>query len=308
MYPPTYPQAYAPPPPRADFSSMFSGVFRVWSENFLPLFLVYLVLTLVTGTISVLGGILILGIPYLSSGLAGISFTTPTNLDLGLLILWEVAVTLVSWVLTSAVLGGVTDFAVRRHRGEAARIQDSLNRGFRRLLSILGANILVGLIIVALVLVPITLLVAGALAVVASPGAALGLICAGLLALPFLGVLAIYISIALSLFAPAIMMEGAHAVPSLERSWTLTKGHKWSLFAAGLVLGLVYLLVDGAIVAIGLLSGNAIVEIVTGALAAAVAGSWFTLLAAVAYDLIVRTPAPMPWPATYAPAPVPPPR
>ena len=286
---------------------MFSGTFRVWTENFLPLFVVYLVLALITGAISVLGGILLLGIPYLSSGLAGISFTTPTNVDLGMLLLWEVAAAILAWILTSAVVGGVTDFAVRRHRGESVRIMDSLTRGFHRFLSILGANLLVGLIIVALVLVPFTLIVAGALAATTGSVASLALICGGVVALPVLGVFAIYVAIALSLYAPAIMVEGAHAVDSLGRSWNLTKGHKWSIFAAGLVLGLIYIVIVWVISFLGSGGGNPIADVVAGAIAAAVTGSWFTILAAVAYDLIVRSPQPSAWPPAYAPVMAPPP-
>ncbi len=310
VIPPGYPgyqPFYAPPPKRADFSNMFSGTFDVWIRNFLPLFVVYLLLSLITGSLSVIGSYLLLGVAYIPGGIGGISFTAPTGADVVLFIVWELFAVIISLLLTSAVIGGVTDFAVRQYRGEKASIMDSLRRGFQKMLSVLGANLLVTLITVGVILAPFALLVLGAVAVGSTP-AAVALICGALIALPFLGVLVIYLAIALGLYAPAIMMEDKHAVDSLYRSWDLTKGHKWSIFAAGLVVGILAGLLGAAGSVAGIFSpiaGVIVTAIITG-----FTGSWFTLLAAVAYDLIVRTPPPMAWAPPYmaGPPPATPPR
>ncbi len=307
---PGYMPYYAPPARRADFSNIFSGTFDVWIRNMGPLFLVYLVVSLVTGSLSVIGSILLLNVPYISGGLGGISFTAPSAVDIAAFVVWEFLTVLIGLLITSAVIGGVTDFGVRQFRGERVTIMDSLRRGFERLLSVLGANILVTLITVGVILVPFAVLVAGALTVGANP-AGIALICGALIALPFLAVLVLYLVIALSLYAPAIMMENKHAVDSLYRSWDLTKGHKWSIFAAGLVVGILAALIGGVVGFVAALSGNAIVEVVVTAIAAGITGSWYTILAAVAYDLIVRSPPPQAWIPPYTPAPppvVPPPQ
>ncbi len=312
-YPPAaygYTPYYGPPARRADFSNMFSGTFDVWIRNIGPLFLVYLILNLITGSLSVIGSILLLGVPYTAGGIGGISFIAPSAVDLLAFVAWEFLTVLVSLLITSAVIGGVTDFGVRQYRGERVSIMDALRRGFERLLSVLGANILVTLITVGVILVPFAVLVAGALTIGASP-AGIALICGAVIALPFLAVLVLYLVIALSLYAPAIMMENKHAVDSLYRSWDLTKGHKWSIFATGLVVGILAAIIGGVAGFVAVLSGNAIVEVVVTAIVAGITGSWYTVLAAVAYDLIVRAPAPQPWVPPYAPAPppvVPPPQ
>ena len=315
-YPPTfpppapapYPPTYAPLPSPANFSNIFSGTFRVWTENFGPLFLVYLVLYLVTGFLSLAGAYLILGIPYVSGGLVGPGLTTaPSTSDVVAFLGYSFVVSIIDWIFLSAVIGGVTDFAIRRHRGENVRLMDSLTRGLQRLLSILGGNLLVTLITTGVILLWAAVLVLGAFSIVGggpTPGS-LAVLCGGLLALPFVFVLVLYLVLALCLYVPAIMMEGAHAVDSLGRSWNLTKGHKWSILGSGVVVGIIAVVIDAIIAAIGVASGNAFVEVVALALAAGITGSWFTVLTSVAYDLIMRQPQPSVWPPSYAP-PMPP--
>jgi len=119
-------------------------------------------------------------------------------------------------------------------------------------------------------------------------------------------VLIIYLYLALLLYAPAIMVEGASAVDSLGRSWNLTKGHKWSLFGASLVIGIIAALLSGAISLAGGLTGNLVVSVLATALATGVTGAWAAILAAVAYDLILREPRASLWPPAYMPPSYPP--
>ena len=290
---------------RADFSTIFSGTFRVWTENFGPLFAVYLVLALLVGGLSVAAAFLFYGIPYVSGGFLGVGGTAPTLADPLAYTGYELAIVIVSWLLGSLILGGVTDFAIRRHRGEAVPIMVSLNRGFSRVLSILGANLLVTVITSGVVLLWTVLITAGAFELIAGgvSAGALALLCGGVIALPFIFVLVIYLSIALSLYAPAIMVEGRHAVDSLGRSWSLTKGHKWSILGAAIIVGILLVLVDGAIVFVGALSGNWVVLLTATAIGGAITGPWITILLAVAYDLVVRSPQPTVWPPTMMPPP-----
>ncbi len=282
---------------------MFSGTFDVWIKNFLPLFAVYLILNLVTGSLTLVGSFLLLGVPYVPGGIGGISFVAPTGADVVLFILWEFIAVIISLLLTSAVIGGVTDFAVRQYRGEKVPIMVALRRGFQRMLSVLGANLLLTLITVGVILAPFALLILGAFTAGSNVGG-IALICGALIALPFLLVLVLYIAIALGLYAPVIMMEDKHAVDSLYRSWDLTKGHKWSILWAGIVVGLLGAIlggVGGVATALNPYVGLFVTAIITG-----FTGSWFTILAAVAYDLIVRSPPPMAWPPPYVPVPPPP--
>lgn len=293
-------------PRRVDFSTLLSGTFDVWVKNFGAFFLVYLVLSLVTGALSLLGASVILGVPYV-----GGSFplgSVPSQASLVEFVGYEIVIGIIGWVFGSIVLGGVVDFSVRRYRGENVRIQDSLSKGLTRVLSIMGANLLVTLVTLGVILLWAVLLVFGVVALVSTGGTAGGIaaLCGALIAFPFIGVLVIYLDIALSLYAPAIMTEGAHAVDSLQRSWTLTKGHKWSIFGAGLVLFILLIIINGAIGAVGSLSGNSILELVATAVASAVTGAWIAILTAVAYDRIAKLPQPSAWPPAYAPPAYPP--
>lgn len=305
-----YPPGYAPPmyvmPSRVGAGSLLSDTFDVWIKNFGAFFLVYLVLSLVTGGLGLLGAYLILNTLYVGGAIPIVS--APTTAGLWAVLGYALFTAIVGWVVSSVVLGGVVDFTVRRDRGENVRMMDSLSKGLQRVLSILGANLLVTLITIGVFLLWAALLFIGVFALVATGGGAAGLaaICGALIALPFVGVLVLYIDLGLCLYAPVIMAEGSHAVDSLSRSWALTKGHKWSILGAGLVLFIVAAIIDGVIVAVGAVTGNAILELATSALASALTGAWITVLTAVAYSRIVRLPRPSAWPPTYMPPAYPP--
>lgn len=295
-YPPTYAL-----PRRANATGLLSGTFDVWVKNFGSFFLVYLVLALVTGGLSLAGSYLILGIPYVSGGT--FSVTVPSTAHLVAYVVYQIFVAIVSWVFTSMVLGGVVDLSVRSYRGENVRLKDSLSRGLQRVLSIMGANLLVTVITVGVILLWVVVLILGAFSLVATGGAAGGIaaVCGALVALPFVMILVVYLVIALSLYAPAVMMEGAHAVDSLGRSWNLTRGHKWSIFGAGLVLGILLVILTAIIDGVGVVTGNALIQLVTTALGTAITGAWFAILTSVAYELITKQPQPSVWPPTYTP-------
>ncbi len=310
--PAAYPYAMPPPtyvmPRRADAGSMISGTFDTWAKNFGPYFLVYLVLALVTGGLSLVGSYVILGVPYVSSGT--FSFTTPSTSNVLAYVGYELLVALVTWVLTSMVLGGVVDFSVRRYRGENVRMMDSLSRGLQRVLSIMGANLLVTLITAGVAILWAVALLLGALSLVSTGTTAGGIaaVCGALVAFPFVLFFVLYVNLALALYAPAVMLEGQHAVDSLGRSWNLMRGHKWSLLGAGIVIGIVLLLIDGALGLVGGIGSNDIVLLVADSIGAALTGAWFAILTSVAYDLITKLPQPSVWPPTYAPPPAMPPR
>lgn len=311
-YPPSgYPPGYPPPtyvmPAKVDFSTLLSGTFDVWVKNFGSFFLVYLLLSLVTNGLNLVGAYLILKIPYVGGGTIPIT-TAPTTSDLLAYVGYQVLVAIISLIFGSIVLGGVVDFSIRRYRGENVRLMDSMSKGLQRVLSILGANLLVSLVAVGVILLWAVLLIFGVVALVATGGTAGGLaaLCGALIAFPFILVLVLYLVLALCLYAPVIMAEGAHAVDSLHRSWALTKGRKWSIFGAGLVLFIVTIIIGAIVGGIGALTGNPIVSLVATALATAITGAWITILTAVAYDRIVKQPQPSVWPPTYGPAPYPP--
>lgn len=283
---PGVPGSYAPPPlflRRADAETILSGLFRTWWGNLRDYFGVYLVLNLILAAVSLVFGLLLLNY-VVAGGLGwfpvGVSLPVPTAGEAALYLL---AVLLATVVLTAVVAGGMAEYSVRRFRGEAMRVGDALRRGVARFPSILGATLLVYLIVGGLLVPPI--LLTFRLALRGPAFAFLPLFFVGLMVAL---VLAVYLGLALCLFAPAIMMENTTAIGGLERSWHLTKGHRLSLFGAVLVVGIVSSAIEEGMAIPGSLVGAGLLPVILVTLANAITASWLVILSAVAYDLIAR--------------------
>jgi len=293
----TYPYPPAPPPRRATFSTILSALFDVWTKNFVNFFIVFLGVALVNGLI---GGLLSFAILNTfesgSSFIPGVPFTASAA-TIAALLLYAIVAAVAAVIINSIVVGGMTEYAVRRYRGEAMTLEQALRRGLQRFLSIFAANILLTILIVALVLLPLILLLpAVGLAGTGNVEAAFAVLCGAAIAFVVGGVIALYVYVAMSLFAPAIMIENQGAVAGLMRSWRITKGYRWSLFGAILVTVILSAVISGVITFPAGLTGNPIVNIGAGALASGIVGAWYVILAAVAYDLITR-------PTPYGPPP-----
>ncbi len=283
---PGVPGSYAPPPlflRRADAGTILSGLFRTWWDNLRSYIGVYLVLNLILAAVSVVFGLLLLNY-VVAGGLGGfpvgVLLSVPTA---GEALLYLLAVLLATVVLTAVVAGGMAEYSVRRFRGEATRVGDALRRGVAKFPSILGATLLVYLIVGGLLVLPILLIFRLALGGPAFPF--LPLFFVGLLVAL---VLAVYLGLALCLFAPAIMMENTTAIGGLERSWHLTKGHRLSLFGAVLVVGIVSSALEEGMAIPGSLVGAGLLTLLLVTIANAITASWLVILSAVAYDLITR--------------------
>lgn len=321
--PPAPPAAIsAPPPPpmpypapawyaarRADFSSIFAGTFSTWWKNVVQYFGVYAVLTLVTSSLATLGAVLFLGVPYTPTGSGAINVTlilTPASF--GAYLAWIVVVAVIGLIAGSAILGGVTDFAVRRHRGETPPLMESLRRGFGRFPSILGANLVTTAITIGLILLPAAFMLIGLLSILAMgptgppSSSILALLCGTSLLLPLTSILALYLTLSLLVNAPAIVMEGTGAIGGLKRSWDLTKGHKWSLLWVVFVLGLISAAAQLAFTPLMAAFPGPFVAIPVAVAIAGLTGSWSVVMAAVAYDLIQRERTSFAVPPTYVPS------
>lgn len=280
---------------RADFSNIVSGTFSIWWKNVALYFGVFAVLSLLTSGLSTIGAILVFGVPYTPTGSGAINIApllTPARI--GEFLAWILVIGIIGLIAGSVVIGGVTDFAVRRHRGESPRFMDSLRRGFKRFVSVLGANFATTAITLGLVFLPAAMLLIGLFSIVSRvPGTAPSesvfvLMCGSALLLPVMGILALYLSLALLVNAPAIMMEGVGAINGLKRSWDLTRGHKWSLLAVLIVLALISAAVQFVFSPVLIAFPGPLVAIPVAVFIAGLTGSWSVVMAAVAYDLILR--------------------
>jgi hypothetical protein len=308
--PPTavYPY-FGPPPRRATFSSILSGMFDVWTKGFKEFFLVFLIAGLVNGVIGALFTYAIFQTveldPALPFGVPPVGVSTANWGDILLVLFF---VTVAGIIVKSIVAGGIIEYAVQRFRGEMIPLVPALRRGFGKFPSILGAKMPLDLLAFTVVYLPLLLIVSFAQPIApVDPGSALALICGAAAIFVFGGLAVLYIIIAMSLYAPAIMMENASALGGLARSWRITKGHWWSLFAVVLVAAILGAIIVLAIVVPVVFLGNAAVRIAAAAVAVGIIGAWEFVVPAVAYDLILREPTLFPRPYYPWPGPATPP-
>ena len=294
-YPYPYPYGPVPLPRRATVGNILGSMFDVWSKNFLNFFVVFLILSLITGTVGAVLSYAVFGTFDPGGGFVpGSPPASALNVDVATLLLYGIAAVVIAAIIGSIVTGGMTEYAVRKHRAESMTLQQALRRGLDKFLSILGANILLTVIIFGLILTPILLIFPAIAVGSGNPSGALALICGLFVGLIVGGFVAIFVYVACSLYPPAIMMENESAIGGLSRSWAITKGYRWSLFGAILVAAILTGLVSAAITlpvdVIQDRNVRAVVRIVASAIASGIVGAWFVILAAVAYDLIVRQP------------------
>lgn len=112
-----------------------------------------------------------------------------------------------SIIANQVYVGAIAFGAVESLRGRSCAPMHSLRVAFRRLLPLVGAAFLVGLAIFC-----------------------------GLMALVIPGFILMSV---LAVAAPAVVCENRGAVDSLKRSAELTKGHRWTVFGALFVMGIV---------------------------------------------------------------------
>jgi len=113
---------------------------------------------------------------------------------------------------------------------------------------------------------------------------------------------ALYVGLGLSLVVPVIMMEDVRAVPSLGRSWSLVRDHRWSIFAALFVIGLLAGVVS-FVVGIALSLLDPVAAVFAQAAVTVILSSWPIISLAVAYDRLEWGPRFGALRGTYVPPP-----
>jgi len=192
----------------------------------------------------------------------------------------------VGLLIGSLVTGGLVFFAVHRHRGARVPLGEALDRGLAKFPRIVGSSLLVGLITLGPLGIPLWLMLWS-----------LSLRDVALLLFSFLGFLValpltIYLGVALSLWAPPIMLEDARVVPSLRRSWELTRGKRATLFGVTFVIGLLLSVlifpVSFAFLFLRETIGGIVLQLVSYTVFYAVNASLGICVSAVAYNLILQ--------------------
>ena len=122
-------------------------------------------------------------------------------------------------------------------------VGEAIQHGARRFPAVLGAALLVGLASM-LVMVPVVVLAAGAAVALGNPGLA------AIAGLPMVALL-VFLWTRLIMLNPVGAVEPLGPVAILRRSWSLTQGHFWRLFAFLILLLLVAMVASAAVAAVG---------------------------------------------------------
>ena len=284
-----------PPPKRATIGTILGDTLSTFGKDFLAYVGVFLVFAIAITLINLIATTYFLGFP---GGTVTLPETGPISADLLYRFLaLTVILAVVGLVIQSILTASLTYFAVQRHRGTPATLGQSFDHGIPRVLSVLGASILPGLLLGGILAATLGLLLYGALTL------NLALLCGAGIALLVLIPVGIYVTIALSLYAPAIVFEGKTAIGGLKRSWELTRRRRGTLFLALIVLGLLIVVIDLAATVPFVFVADPYVASIGSVISTAITGSWMIIMYAVAYDLILSEP-PLGWlvpPPPYGP-------
>jgi len=197
----------------------------------------------------------------------------PLGAALGGLMLSTLVKWLASTALSALLVTAVSEAVLGRRMPPAVLWQ----RVKPRLWGVLGVSLLSGLMPLVAFGVTIAVVVAlgfGIAAVTGSTGAAVAI--SVILGLVIVIGVTVYLGIALSLAAPALLLEGVGPIAALRRSWRLCRGSWWRLFGI-LVLTSIVVGVLSSVISVPLTQG-------AGAIVSAGAGSTGTLIAGAALN------------------------
>lgn len=194
--PPPLAAPYRPPPGPVDVGTLISHVFSIWKKH-VWLFAGFMLVALLP-VIAIAAGL------GLTAALGARSGGEPDPLLIGSI----VAIVLpVVWVAMLVNMGGLTYAAIQSMADRPVSFGAMFSVGFRRLLPMLGAGILAGILV------------------------GLGFV---LLIVP-----GVIVALGLSIVIPVVVAERVGPIEALKRAWNLTSGYKGTLFGFVIVLGLI---------------------------------------------------------------------
>ena len=141
-------------------------------------------------------------------------------------LIWFGTFFLVSWIVGLISASGVITKVNEERRGNKISAIDALGEGLIFVPRLIGASILYAIIILAIAALPATLLIFG---IYTKNPPLIGL---SVIILLFALVPVIYVSLRLTLFAPACIIKDIGCLESLKESWKITKGNLLFIFVA----------------------------------------------------------------------------
>jgi hypothetical protein len=201
----------------------------------------------------------------------------PLGAAVGGLLLSTTVKWLASTVLSALLVTAVSEAVLGRRMPPAVLWQ----RVKPRLWGVLGVSVLSGLIPLAAFSIATALFVAVGFAIAAVTGStAAGVAISVILGIVVVIGVTVYLGIALSLAAPALLLEAVGPIAALRRSWRLVRGSWWRLFGI-LLLTSIVVGVLSSVIAVPLTQG-------AGAIVAAGQGSTGTLIVGAALNALAE--------------------
>ena len=247
-----------------DFGEVLGCSLRYWFKGLPSYLLLYLSLNLVT--VATAYGLIFLSgfnpwVGYVASlfipSVLRVLFPLPLPpVDLVTIVFLVVfaVIFLVCTLLGVFVSATVVKHAADRHEGLEPNLKACFSHAWGCKFPLIGSFLLVTLITTAIVVGLVFLLVGLMFYLFFSlliwspsllPLVLLGIMFGAFIAITLPLILLVYILIRLSVYMPAVVLDGAGAVESLRTSWRIVKGRFWRTFAILLIIGLI----TGAIVA-----------------------------------------------------------
>ncbi|MFX1319674.1 MAG: glycerophosphoryl diester phosphodiesterase membrane domain-containing protein [Promethearchaeota archaeon] len=232
-----------------DFGQVLETSLRYWIKNlksyWLVLFLIQLaVISVAYGAFFLSGGNMFVG--QIAGSLGAVipfwlpAWFLPTLLAYGLIGVL-VTVLIINFVIQALLGGMIVRHTADHHAQLMPTLSSSYNHTKTRFWSLIGAQILIGLIMFGLIFGMLFLAVflgVGLLFVIGIFGL-IGL----LVAVVVMAILVIYIGVRFAVVTPAVILGGESAAGSLSRSWNLVSRNWWRVFGITLLISLISIIV-----------------------------------------------------------------
>ncbi len=240
-------------PPERDYSVSATGLvsrtFKLWFRNllayvvivgivsflwaiaqsFVSVFILGTDLTDYFGsdpTSFLIGIISILTDPYISPGT--IAFFVPVS----------IVIFIVSLLIYAIIAGAAVKYALDDYGTKSADISESFSFATGRAVTLILAQLIVGLISGAIVAGPAVLLILSLYL------GTVELLLAGMVAIVVAIIVVLYVTVRLSPTLAVVIAEDYSAMDSVKRAWKITGGHFWHIFGGQILLGIAVFVVS----------------------------------------------------------------
>ncbi len=232
-----------------DFGEVLGSSLRYWLKNLKSFWVLFFVIQIAMIAIAY-GAFFLSGGSYLVAQVAAelgavipFWFITSYFFDIVSIALVVIlgAILIINIGIGTALTGMVIRHTADHHAEQIPTLGESFRDSRNRFWSLIGAQILIILITLALAIgggMLMTLIAVGSILVFGIFGGLFGLV----IGLVILLILIVYITTRLAVAFPSIIIDGESAAGSIGHSWNLVRGNWWRTFGVNIIIGIVSML------------------------------------------------------------------